>query len=116
MKTTLKNIESRYREERRTFFHDFKNLDRRSFLKASAAAVGAAVGGGLIPCPFQSVSIAQDTVPAEGGGSFRFAWISDSHLYEKKVNDRFVRSILRAVEDINNLDPQPDFVFYGGDF
>ena len=47
--------------------------------------------------------------------SFQFAYISDSHLYEKKVNDRFVRALLRAVEDVNNLDPQPDFVFYGGD-
>jgi 3',5'-cyclic AMP phosphodiesterase CpdA len=47
--------------------------------------------------------------------SFRFAYISDSHLYEKDLNDRFVRSLLRAVDDVNNLDPQPDFVLYGGD-
>ena len=31
------------------------------------------------------------------------------------VNDRFVRSLLRAVDDVNALDPQPDFVLYGGD-
>ncbi len=47
--------------------------------------------------------------------AFRFAYISDSHLYERDVNDRFVRGLLRAVDDVNNLDPQPDFVFYGGD-
>jgi 3',5'-cyclic AMP phosphodiesterase CpdA len=46
---------------------------------------------------------------------FRFAYISDSHLYAKDVNDRFVNGLLRAVDDVNALDPQPDFVLYGGD-
>src|SRR6185436_2192183 len=31
------------------------------------------------------------------------------------VNDRFVRAITKAVDDVNNLDPQPDFVLFGGD-
>ena len=31
------------------------------------------------------------------------------------MNDRFVRQLLRAVDDVNHLDPQPDFVLYGGD-
>ncbi|MFY0577013.1 hypothetical protein ACN28S_24295 [Cystobacter fuscus] len=26
-----------------------------------------------------------------------------------------MRSILRAVDDVNRLDPQPDFVLFGGD-
>ena len=47
--------------------------------------------------------------------AFRFAYISDSHLYERGINDRFVRSLLKAVDDVNALDPQPDFVLYGGD-
>ena len=46
---------------------------------------------------------------------FRFAYISDSHLYRKDLNERFVRSILRAVDDVNHLDPKPDFILYGGD-
>jgi len=46
---------------------------------------------------------------------FRFAYISDSHLYDKDVNDRFVRGLLRAVDDVNRMQPQPDFVLYGGD-
>jgi 3',5'-cyclic AMP phosphodiesterase CpdA len=50
-----------------------------------------------------------------GEGAFRFAYISDSHLYKQTVNDRFVRALLRAVDDVNAMDPQPDFVFYGGD-
>lgn len=112
MKSNSKNI----MEERQQFFYDPKKLDRRSFLKVSTTAIGAAVVSGLIPChSFQSVSIAQDAASSEKRTSFRFAYISDSHLYEKKINDRFVRALLRAVEDINSLNPQPDFVFYGGD-
>ncbi|MHC4509351.1 MAG: metallophosphoesterase family protein [Planctomycetota bacterium] len=112
----LKSIETRYMEERGKFFLDLKNLDRRSFLKVSAAAMGAAVASGAISShSFQSVSVAQGSASSAGSAAFRFAYISDSHLYEKKINDRFVRSLLRAVEDVNNLDPQPDFVFYGGD-
>ncbi len=116
MKSKFKSIETKYMEQREKVFQDLKNLDRRSFLKVSAAAVGAAVASGLTPYhSFQPVTIARDAVSASAGASFRFAYISDSHLYEKKVNDRFVRSLLRAMEDVNNLDPQPDFVFYGGD-
>jgi len=116
MKSKVKSIETKYREERQTFFQGLKNLDRRSFLKVAAAAMGAAVASGITPHhSFQSVALAGGAISAGKGASFRFAYISDSHLYEKKINDRFVRSLLRAVEDINNLDPQPDFVFYGGD-
>ena len=116
MKSKPKSIETRYMQEREALFRDLNNLDRRSFLKVSAAAMGAAVASGLTPYhSFQPVSVAQDAVSSGGGESFRFAYISDSHLYEKRINDRFVRALLRAVEDVNNLDPQPDFVFYGGD-
>ena len=63
-----------------------------------------------------TVSTAQ-AQPGGGAGaeSFRFAYISDSHLYKKDLNERFVRNLLRAVDDVNAMDPQPDFVLYGGD-
>ena len=116
MKAKSKSIETRYMEERRDFFGGMKNLDRRSFLKVSAAALGAAAASGVELCQsFQSVSVARGAASSNIGARFRFAYISDSHLYDKKTNDRFARALLRAVEDINNLDPQPDFVFYGGD-
>ena len=116
MKPKFKSIETKYTEERKAFFDGLKNLDRRSFLKVSAATMGAAVASGLAPRQsFQSICVAQDGGDSMSKPSFQFAYISDSHLYEKKVNDRFVRALLRAVEDVNNLDPQPDFVFYGGD-
>ena len=111
MKIKHKSVETRYMEARREFFNGLARVDRRSFLKISAAAAGAAAASGLIPYhSFQPVAVAAEAQPA-----FKFAYISDSHLYEKHINDRFVRSLLRAVEDVNALDPQPDFVLYGGD-
>jgi Icc protein len=91
-------------------------LDRRSFLKVSAACAGAVAAQGLIsPHSFQPVSVAFAGEPAGNVKPFRFAYISDSHLYPKTVNDRFVNALMRAVDDVNAMSPQPSFVFYGGD-
>jgi len=112
---THKSVETQYHEERQRLFRGLVNLDRRSFLKGSAAAMGAAAGLAT-PISFTPVTVAQEPdASGRGGESFRFAYISDSHLYEKHVNDRFARALMRGVDDVNNLDPQPDFVFYGGD-
>jgi 3',5'-cyclic-AMP phosphodiesterase len=116
MKKKWMSVETKYMTERGELFSALKNLNRRSFLKVSAAAMGAVAAKGLLP-PFSFFPV-RVAGAATGSGkveSFRFAYISDSHLYEKDLNDRFVRSLLRAVDDVNNLDPQPDFVFYGGD-
>jgi Icc protein len=116
MKLKHKSVETKYMEERQTFYDDLKKLDRRSFLKVSAAAFGLVAAKGLVPpTSFQPVSLAYGATSSGEAESFRFAYISDSHLYEKDVNDRFARSLMRAVDDVNNLDPRPDFVFYGGD-
>ncbi len=111
----FKSVETLHLEERDRVYRALRNLDRRAFIKASAAAAGAVAAQGLLPPhSFQPVSIAH----AQAKGKvepFRFAYISDSHLYDRTVNDRFVNSLLRAVDDVNAMDPQPDFVFYGGD-
>jgi 3',5'-cyclic-AMP phosphodiesterase len=115
--TKPKSIETRYMQEREELFHALRRLDRRSFVKVSGAALGAALAHGVInPHSFMPVSVAQ-AQPAAGGGKppFTFAYISDSHLYERDLNDRFVRALMRAVDDVNRMDPQPDFVLYGGD-
>ncbi|HLA83310.1 MAG TPA: metallophosphoesterase [Thermoguttaceae bacterium] len=111
-----KSVETKYYEERERLYRGLVNLDRRAFLKVSAAALGATAGL-IAPTSFTPVTVAQEPGPAgtASGESFRFAYISDSHLYEKQINDRFARGLMRAVDDVNNLDPQPDFVFYGGD-
>lgn len=112
----LKSVETKYRAEREAVFRGLAGLDRRDFMRVSAAAVAAAAMQG-VSCHLQSftpIRIAQAATPDEGE-TFRIAYVSDSHLYERKVNDRFVRSLLRAVDDVNALDPQPDFILYGGD-
>ena len=116
MKPRLKSVETNYLEDRDSFYRSLRNLDRRSFIKVSAAAAGAVAASGLTPPhSFLPVSVASPQTSSGKAASFRFAYISDSHLYQKDINDRFVRSLMRAVDDVNNLDPQPDFVFYGGD-
>ena len=138
--TRRKDPQTTYMEAREAIQRGLKNLDRRAFLKVAGAAAGAVAAKGLFhPHSFLPVSIAHAQAP-EGGvapasgagtssggatsgdaatdggdGAFRFAYISDSHLYAQEVNDRFVRQLLRAVDDVNRMDPQPDFVLYGGD-
>lgn len=104
------SVETRYMEERERALGSLRNLDRRGFIKAASAAAAAAMAYGVAPHSFQPVRVA-----AAGQPGFRFAYISDSHLFERTLNERFVRSLLRAVDDVNRMDPQPDFVLFGGD-
>jgi len=113
MGNKFRSIETKHHEERDAFFQELQRLDRRAFLRVAGISAGIAAGMGLrTPHSFQLVDVAhaQGTQPR-----FSFAYISDTHLYEQKLNDRFVRSILKAVDDVNGLDPQPDFVLFGGD-
>lgn len=86
---------------------------RRKFMKMAAMAAGATAGASFIPHSFSLVNLVNAATPSES--KFTFAYISDSHLYEKTLNERFVRQLERAIADVNALDPQPDFVLYGGD-
>lgn len=119
--TPYQSVETRYLEERKKLFDGLRTLDRRTFMKVSMGALGAAAASGafLPPHSFTPITVAhaQEGKGAAKGGSeaFRIAYISDSHLYKRELNDRFVRSLLRAVDDVNAMDPQPDFVLYGGD-
>ncbi len=114
----MKSIETKHMEERESLLRGLRNLSRRDFMKVAGAALGAAAAQGVWnPGSFQPVSVAHAATGDDKGKvePFRFAYVSDSHLYARDVNDRFVNGLLRAVDDVNSLDPQPDFVLYGGD-
>lgn len=121
----FRSIETRHVEERERTLRALARLDRRQFMKVSLGALAAGSALGVTPHSFQPIELvhAQGAPPAPGPPGkasgkpepFRVAYISDSHLYEKTLNDRFVNAIMRAVDDVNRLAPQPDFVLYGGD-
>jgi Icc protein len=118
-----KSVETKYMEERDAVLRGLRGLDRRTFLKVLAASAGAVMAKGLItPHSFQLVEVANaapdkaaETTGMQGQPPFTFAYISDTHLYPRTLNQRFVRGAVKAVEDVNALDPQPDFVLFGGD-
>ncbi|MBN1203929.1 MAG: metallophosphoesterase [Myxococcaceae bacterium] len=115
MRKGVKSIETKHYEERDSFFDGLRRLDRRGFMRLAGLSAGIAAAKGLLaPQSFQLISVAEAATPG-AKPKFSFAYISDSHLYKKELNDRFVRSLVRAVDDVNRLDPQPDFVLYGGD-
>ncbi len=108
-----KSVETKFMEAREATLRALGRLDRRTFLKIAAASAGAALAKGLLPPhSFQLVNVAYAD-PAQPAWSF--AYISDTHLYDKQLNERFVRAALKAVDDVNALSPQPDFVLFGGD-
>jgi 3',5'-cyclic AMP phosphodiesterase CpdA len=114
MTSKFKSIETKYMETRESALRALSLLNRRDFLRVSSAVLGATLARGIVhPHSFSSIQVAH--AQGDGNEPFRVAYISDSHLYERKLNDRFVNSLMRAVDDVNALDPQPDFVLYGGD-
>ncbi len=117
MSRKFESVETKHNREREALFRGLRGLDRRDFLKVSLAALGAAAAktSGLFPHSFLPISVAHAATAKDPAGTFLIAYISDSHLYPRDVNDRFVKGLLRAVDDVNAMDPQPDFVLYGGD-
>ena len=86
-----------------------RGIKRRDFIKIAAGTAAAAAS--VFVNPFQiKVAYGKDK-----NKPFTFAYISDTHLYAGKENHRFVKAIKKAVDDVNFLNPQPDFVFFGGD-
>jgi 3',5'-cyclic AMP phosphodiesterase CpdA len=85
-------------------------LTRRTFLHRSlmaGAAAGAATYGWFPLINTIEVAHAQQ--------SFSFAWVSDTHLYPKNVNTRFVDKAVRALKEVQALSPAADFMIFGGD-
>jgi 3',5'-cyclic-AMP phosphodiesterase len=118
-----KSVETKYMEDRDKVLRGLRRLDRRTFLKVLGASAGAVMAKGLMPPhTFQLVNVAEAAVDKRASGTgasgtppFTFAYISDTHMYVRTLNQRFVKGAVKAVEDVNALDPQPDFVLFGGD-
>jgi 3',5'-cyclic AMP phosphodiesterase CpdA len=118
---TRKEIERAFAERSQadeTLIQSLRNCDRRHFLSVSLKFAGMAAAAGILPShTFQLVNVASaaETPGASPDVAFRFAYVSDSHLYARGMTHRFARACAKAVEDMNALDPQPDFVLFGGD-
>lgn len=111
-----KSIETKWYEQRDELMQGLKRLPRREFAKVMGASAGAILAKGLLPPhSFQLVEVAHAAPPPGSVPKFTFAYVSDTHLYSPKLNGQFVRAAVKAVEDVNRLDPQPDFVLFGGD-
>jgi 3',5'-cyclic-AMP phosphodiesterase len=90
------------------------NITRRVFVNKAllgGTAASAAMAGWLPRINTFDISYAH----ASTNESFRFAWISDTHLLPKEVNTRFVDKAVRAVKEMQAMDPPADFLIFGGD-
>lgn len=103
--------ERAYRREREGFFQALRHLSRREFLRVMGEVGAWAAAQGAWWHTFQLV----DIVVGKQRPRFRLAYITDTHLFRPQMNERFLRAALRAVEDLNRLEPPPDFVVMGGD-
>jgi 3',5'-cyclic-AMP phosphodiesterase len=86
--------------------------DRRKFL-----GISGKVGLSTMVASAAGVNLGVvDLVQAQSKAvqPFRFAMISDSHLYSGP-DHKFDRQLEDAIEQVNDMAVQPDFVIYGGD-
>lgn len=86
---------------RRTFLH-------KSLLTGGAVATGSAVGF------FQTLT-SMEVANAAMGESFSFAWVSDTHLYPRELNQRFIDKATRAFAEVEAMGSKFDFMMFGGD-
>ena len=86
-------------------------IDRRTFVHRSCLLGAATVAETFAWWPLLNTI----DVAYAAEAPFKFAWISDTHLYEKSVNTRFVDKVTRAVQEVQAMSPPADFLIFGGD-
>jgi 3',5'-cyclic AMP phosphodiesterase CpdA len=90
-------------------------ITRRTFLHRSVVAgTAGAAAYGWFPL-INTLDFAYAAPGAAAGPGFKFAWISDTHLYPKDVNTRFVDKAVRAAKEVQGMSPAADFLIFGGD-
>jgi len=99
--------------------HDHNNdgVNRRGFLKCMAwAGTGAfcVMQGGVLKS--YSLSHLSELNPAEAKGELSFVQISDSHMgFNKPANPDVAGTLKAAVDKINELTVEPEFMLHTGD-
>ncbi|HXH67339.1 MAG TPA: metallophosphoesterase [Candidatus Limnocylindrales bacterium] len=99
------------------FDHSHDGIDRRGFLKCMAwAGTGTLCvikGGVLNSYAFSGIG---NLDPSDMKGELSFAQISDSHMgFNKPANTDVVGTLKAAVDKINALKVQPEFLLHTGD-
>ncbi len=94
---------------------DDDGIDRRGFLKCMAWA-----GTGLVWTMSGGVPVSQAFAKNKGQsaskGDFSFVQISDSHMgFNKPANPDVIGTLKTAIDQINGLATQPDFLLHTGD-
>src|SRR5437763_1255762 len=91
-------------------------IDRRGMLRCMAwvgAGVAFTVGGGVLASRLLGGKAAEADA---GKGDFTFVQLSDSHIgFAKEPNKDVAGTLQLAVDRINALPTQPDFVLHTGD-
>ncbi len=87
------------------------SITRRTFLHKSLLTAGVTAGAAT----YGWFPLINTLDLAWGQSAFKFAWLSDTHLYPKDVNTRFVEKTVRAVKEIMAMQPPADFLVFGGD-
>lgn len=97
--------------------HNKDGVDRRGFLKCMAwAGTGAfcVIRGGVLHSYSMSRLASMD--PKEMAGELSFAQISDSHVgFNKAANPDVAGTLKAAVDKINGLAVEPEFLLHTGD-
>ena len=93
---------------------DFNKMDRRDFLSISGKAGLSTVVATAVGANFGMVQVAEAAVGKGKVTPFRFAILTDAHLFSQ-ADHKFDAMLEKAVNDCNNMKPMPDFVLYCGD-
>jgi 3',5'-cyclic-AMP phosphodiesterase len=86
-------------------------ITRRTFIHRSCLVGAATVGETFAWWPLMNTI----DVAHAAEQPFKFAWISDTHLYPKSLNTRFVEKTVRAAKEVQAMSPPADFMIFGGD-
>jgi 3',5'-cyclic-AMP phosphodiesterase len=95
-------------------------VDRRGFLKCMAWAgtgiVWTIAAGGIPESSVFGESKHSHKRDKQSGGDLHFVQISDSHMgFSKPANTDVAATLQTAVDRINSLDQQPEFIIHTGD-